>query len=160
MKAKFFTKDELEQMDRIIKGDFGVNTLRLIGKLSPSSGGLMLALNIGAFSYNPSMGVISAVGAGSKALSEKATMQAVEKLQDLVKSGGIKLSDNEAKGVIREFIETSTSRVAGITSSLSEDSSQNISSIPIPTNSENNNSILNNLSNLQIPINLSPLLMW
>lgn len=159
MKSKFFTKDELNAMDTIINGDFGVNTLRLMGKLSPSGNGLMLALNIGAIAYNPSLAGITAVGVGSKALSEKATMQSVEKLQDLVKSGGIKISSNEAKSIIREIIETSTSRVAGITSSLSEDSSQNISSIPIPTNSENNNSILNNLSNLQIPINLSPLLM-
>ena len=159
MKAKFFTKDELEQMDRIINGDFGVNTLRLIGKLSPSGNGLMLALNIGAIAYNPSLAGITAVGVGSKALSEKATMQAVEKLQDLVKSGGIKLSNDEAKGLIREFIETSTSRVAGITSSLSEDSGQNVSATATPTNSQNLSSIFNNLSNINLPTNLSPSLL-
>ena len=73
-------------MDTIINGDIGVNTLRLIEILSPGGNGLMLALNIGAIAYKLDICFgITAVGVGAKAFSEKATMKAVDKLQDLVK---------------------------------------------------------------------------
>ena len=89
-KAQFFTKDELATMDRIIKGNVGANTLRLIGKLSPSGNGLMAALNLGAVAMNPAMLGVSVTAAASKALSERQIIKAVEKLKDLVAAGGVK----------------------------------------------------------------------
>ena len=89
-KAQFFTKDELATMDRIIKGNVGANTLRLIGKLSPSGNGLMAALNLGAVAMNPAMLGVSVTAGASKALSERQIIKAVEKLKDLVAAGGVK----------------------------------------------------------------------
>lgn len=89
-KAQFFTKDELATMDRIIKGNVGANTLRLIGKLSPSGNGLMAALNLGAVAMNPAMLGVSVTAGAAKALSERQIIKAVEKLKDLVAAGGVK----------------------------------------------------------------------
>ena len=89
-KAQFFTKDELATMDRIIKGNVGANTLRLIGKLSPSGNGLMAALNLGAVAMNPAMLGVSVTAGTAKALSERQIIKAVEKLKDLVAAGGVK----------------------------------------------------------------------
>ena len=158
-KSKFFTQDELNAMDTIINGDIGINTLRLIGKLSPSGNGLMLALNIGAIAYNPVFAGITAVGVGSKALSEKATMQAVDRLQDLVKSGGIKTSKEEVKGVIQEIIERTTARGAGITASVFDEQNESMTPTMSSANQLNTNSILDNLSNINLPTTLSPSLL-
>jgi hypothetical protein len=104
-KARFFSEDELATMDRIVSGGFGPNTLRLIGKLSPSGNGLMTALNIGAVATNPAFIGVTVTGTTAKALSERQIRKAVEGLKDLVAAGGVKTPKyDELRGVAVELL--------------------------------------------------------
>lgn len=85
--AKWFNDQELSAMDDFIRGGFGQNALRLMGKLSPSGNGLMLALNIGAIAADPSMALATAVGAGSKALSDTSGAAGAQRLIEQVSTG-------------------------------------------------------------------------
>lgn len=86
-KSKWFNQQEREQMQQFITGGFGENLMRRIGKLSPSGNGLMLALNIGAIAADPSMMAITAVGAGSKAVSDSLSTGRAKGLLDTVARG-------------------------------------------------------------------------
>tara|TARA_R100001440_G_scaffold10579_1_gene19246 strand:- start:43 stop:1572 length:1530 start_codon:yes stop_codon:yes gene_type:complete len=104
-KARFFSDDELATMDRIVSGGFGPNTLRLIGKLSPSGNGLMTALNIGAVAANPAFIGVTIAGTTAKALSERQIIKAVEGLKNLVAAGGVKAAKfDELRGVAVELL--------------------------------------------------------
>lgn len=83
-----FTEDEISQMNEIVRGGKMTNALRLIGKLSPSGNGLMMALNLGATAANPLMAVPGVAGIGAKAMSDRSTLRSVTQLLDLIRSGG------------------------------------------------------------------------
>ena len=87
--AKFFTKEEIDFMRQFVRGNVSENTLRLIGKLSPSGNGLMMALNIGAIAAEPMMAAATAAGAGAKALSEAAAMRGAEALKTMAATGAV-----------------------------------------------------------------------
>jgi hypothetical protein len=86
-KAKWFNDQEKAQMDAFISGGWGESVMRRIGKLSPSGNGLMLALNIGAIAADPTMMLVTAAGAGSKAVSDAMSMGGASGLQDAVARG-------------------------------------------------------------------------
>lgn len=88
-KSRGFTKAELEQIDKIIMGDNKLqNTIRLIGKLSPSGNGLMAALGIGATAANPLLAAAPAIGLAAKSMADRATTGAAENLTRSVRTGG------------------------------------------------------------------------
>jgi hypothetical protein len=68
--AKYFSAEELGLMRKYIEGDLPQNLTRLIGKMSPSGNGLMMALNIGAIAANPMMAAITLGSAGAKTASD------------------------------------------------------------------------------------------
>jgi len=70
-KARWFKKEELDQMKQFVKGEFGADVMRNIGKLSPTGNGLMTALNLGAFAVNPLMAFVSAGGMAAKMASDR-----------------------------------------------------------------------------------------
>lgn len=78
--AKWFNGEEVAAMRNFIEGSIPQNTLRRIGKLSPSGNGLMLALNLGATAINPAMIGVAAVGAGAKAISDRAVERGADAL--------------------------------------------------------------------------------
>jgi hypothetical protein len=94
-KARMFTKAEQKQIEQVVIGTKGLNTLRRLGKLSPEGNGLMLALHItsgmAAAASNPLMaaGAASAAlgGAAAKRLADRGTNKAVNRLLDDVSSG-------------------------------------------------------------------------
>jgi hypothetical protein len=83
----YFTKQEVEAMTRIARGNLSENVLRAIGKLSPTSGGLMMALNIGAAAVNPMSIIGAAVTAGSKKASEMLMERNLADLRQLFATG-------------------------------------------------------------------------
>lgn len=83
----YFTKQEVEAMTRIARGNLSENALRAIGKLSPTSGGLMAALNIGAAATSPLALAGSAVAAGSKKASEMLMERNLADLRQLFATG-------------------------------------------------------------------------
>jgi hypothetical protein len=83
-KAKWFSEQEVAQMDNFIRGSFSENALRQIGKLSPSGNGLMQALNIGAIANNPAMAAFTILGAGAKTASDNAGRRTMQNILDAV----------------------------------------------------------------------------
>lgn len=80
-KSKAFTKVELQAMESLVKQGKMEDLLRLIGKLSPSGNGLMMALGIGGAMLNPAIGAASLVGAGAKVLADSGTTRKAAALQ-------------------------------------------------------------------------------
>jgi len=85
--SKYFLDGELEVMEQFVKGNLSENTMRLIGKLSPSGNGLMQALNIGAIAYNPSMVAVTGAGMAAKAGAERSAIKSVEAIKDMIATG-------------------------------------------------------------------------
>jgi hypothetical protein len=87
--AKFFSNDEIAFMRNFVSGSNAENTLRLLGKVSPSGNGLMMALNLGAVAYNPAMIAATATGAGAKYFSDRLAQSGAQALRDAVATGRI-----------------------------------------------------------------------
>lgn len=111
---KFFSDTEIEAMQKIVDGSLGFNTMRLIGKLSPTGNGVMAAFNIAAVASNPAFIGMSVVGGGAKALSDAQMIKAVNRLQDLVAAGGGKATKPELRAVILELMAGTATRTTGL----------------------------------------------
>lgn len=83
--SRWFDKDELAQMEKFVNGETGQDTLRLIGKLSPSGNGLMTALNIGAIATNPAMAAVTVAGAAAKSASDRGVLKQKEALENIIR---------------------------------------------------------------------------
>lgn len=86
-KTKFFDDTELKVMEQFVRGSMSENALRLIGKMSPSGGGLMQALNVGAIAYNPAMAGVSVAGMAAKGISEAKAIKSAEQIKDMLATG-------------------------------------------------------------------------
>lgn len=94
-KARMFTEAERKQIEQVVVGTKGLNTLRRLGKLSPEGNGLMLMghilAGVASAPVNPMgtalVGASGAVGAVSKRLADRGTNRAVNRLLDDVSSG-------------------------------------------------------------------------
>ena len=82
-----FDKDELELMDKFVRGSMDENALRLIGKLSPSGNGLMAALNLYAIAQNPIYATAAITGTVAKGAAEGKAIKSVDQLRKLIESG-------------------------------------------------------------------------
>lgn len=83
------TADEQAQLKKAVLGTPTNNALRLAGKLSPQGNGLMMALGLGGSAIAPQVALPAmAVGAAAKKGSEAVTAKNVEKLRNLIASGG------------------------------------------------------------------------
>lgn len=88
-KSMGFTADEITKMKSIIDNDGRfAQFVRVVGKLSPSGNGLMAALGLGATAANPLLAAAPAIGMVSKAVSDRATQGAAQKLTQSVRTGG------------------------------------------------------------------------
>jgi hypothetical protein len=87
--ARFFTRAEIDMMREFVRGSNAENALRLVGKISPSGNGLMMALNLGAVALNPAMIAATATGAASKAVSEQLAASGAQRMRDALASGVI-----------------------------------------------------------------------
>ena len=84
-KAKFFSEDEITLMREFVRGSTSENAKRLIGKLSPSGNGLMMALHVvGGMASSGATLPLMAVGAGAKASADKSAMRGASAIQDVV----------------------------------------------------------------------------
>lgn len=90
-KARMFTEAERKQIDKVVRGTAGLNTLRGLGKLSPEGNGLMMsiggAMSAGAVLAHPAMAIPPVTGFVAKRLADRGTNKAVNNLLDVVSSG-------------------------------------------------------------------------
>jgi hypothetical protein len=95
-KSAGFTDSEKAALAQIVTGTKGQNTLRLLGKLSPAGDGLRLLLNTGAaFSSGGATLPISILGAGAKALADRATPKNVERLSQVIRARGLNIDPQD-----------------------------------------------------------------
>lgn len=85
-KAKF-DSEEIKLMEDFVQGTMSENTMRLIGKLSPTGNGLMQALNIGAIVNNPAFAVATISGAAAKAGAEGKAVKSLDAIRNMITSG-------------------------------------------------------------------------
>jgi hypothetical protein len=88
-KAKWFSDAEKEAMDRFIKGSFGQNMMRLVGKLSPSGNGLMAALHFFSASVNPTTLAGAGAGIAAKTASDVSGRKGAQALVEMAGGGRI-----------------------------------------------------------------------
>lgn len=111
----FWSADELASLRAVAQGSVPTRVLGAIGKLSPTSGGLMAGLNIAFAAVNPvnALDVIGMTATTFAKLGYNAKVSKTRKaLEDLVRAGGVK----EPKKVITpELIEDMVARIGGLT---------------------------------------------
>jgi hypothetical protein len=89
-RVRAFTQDERQIMEQIVApASRTQDVLRLVGKLSPSGNGLMAALGIGATAANPMFAIPAGAGIAAKRISEGMTQGRVNRLNQLVRTGGV-----------------------------------------------------------------------
>lgn len=96
---------EIEMAEKVVRGTPMQDALRLVGRLSPTTGGLSAMMNVGAAAFNPFLAIPGAVGLGAKTLADRGTRQNVQRLSELIRSGGMTADDIAklaAKGIGRE----------------------------------------------------------
>lgn len=86
---RFFSQPEQALMRDFVEGDSLTNVARTLGKLDPSSGGLMLALNVGAAMADPQSLVLGATGALSRKAAEGSTVEQASRLFEAAGTGVI-----------------------------------------------------------------------
>lgn len=98
--ARKFSKKELAQIEKVVRGTAPLNTLRLIGKLSPEGGALGLVggvgMSAGAFTVNPLLAAIPVGGAIAKRAADYGTDRAVNRLITDVSSGAKRIRPNKS----------------------------------------------------------------
>jgi len=88
-KKRGFSKDELAAMEDVVGDKPTREAARLLGKLSPSGNGLMLALQAGAAGASGGMTLpLAGAGVVAKKLAEKATEGSVDDLARIIAAGG------------------------------------------------------------------------
>lgn len=83
-----FSPQERAVMEDVVRGGSMRDALRTLGKIAPGGNGLSLFLNLGGIYMDPKFLAATMIGTGSKALSDRATLQAARYLSAIVRSGG------------------------------------------------------------------------
>lgn len=104
-KARGFTKEERDLMEKIVRGGPVQNLLRLVGKLSPTGNGLMGAMSIGATAHNPLLAAFPAAGMASKGAADRMTAKTVDTLSRTIRSGGQLPQVQQLSGPQRALLE-------------------------------------------------------
>ena len=111
----FWSEDELRALQALSQGSVPTRVMGALGKLSPTSGGLMTGLNMAiafASPYN-ALEIIGMTATTFAKLGYNAKVKASRKaLEDLVRSGGVK---EPSKIVTKELVEDMVARIGGLT---------------------------------------------
>ena len=103
--AKFFSQAEIDVMRRFVQGDVSENALRLIGKLSPTGNGLMMALHtIGGVATGGASVPLMMGGELARQGSTRLATQSAEQLKNMAATGQIPQA--AASIIQREMIGT------------------------------------------------------
>lgn len=84
-KSRFFSPGEIDMMRAFVRGTAGENAKRLVGKLSPSGNGLMMALHMyGSVATGGLSTPLMAVGAAAKASADRGALRGADAILDTV----------------------------------------------------------------------------
>jgi len=91
-----FDDVDIKTMESFLKGNISDKMLGAIGKLSPSNGGFLAMLQLGAVAYNPPIAIASAVAYASKSHFNTRAVRGAERLLNYMKQFTSKDSVNTA----------------------------------------------------------------
>jgi hypothetical protein len=110
-----FKPDELDAAREAVSGTPAQNALRLVGRLDPTSGGLMAALQLGAAGATGGTSLASAAaGAGARAASEAMSNARVNDLQRIIRAGGTRQAAFGAPNALERLSETQRKAIAAL----------------------------------------------
>jgi hypothetical protein len=111
-----YSPAEIAAMEEIVRGNATTNSLRLIGRLSPTSGALPLMGNIAGVGISPAVGVpIMGAAAGAKGLSEVLTNRQISSLSEMIRNGGplaARQTNDMQRGLLAALLGITGSRAA------------------------------------------------
>ena len=87
-------------MEQLVAGNLSENMLRLLGKLSPSGNGLMIALNVGAIALNPAFLTATIAGYGAQKAGSALMQRNLNKVRDTIMQNAkpnTKITDQEIR---------------------------------------------------------------
>jgi hypothetical protein len=86
--SKFFDQSEIDLMRRFVQGDLPENALRLIGKMSPTGNGLMMALHtVGGVASGGATVPLMMAGELARKGSSRLAMQGAEQIKTMAATG-------------------------------------------------------------------------
>jgi len=103
-RSRGMTDAEKEMAEKVVRGTPTQDALRLVGRLSPTTGGLSAMMNVGATAVNPYLAIPGGIGIVAKALAERETKKNVEALSEMIRTGGQTaedLAEQATKGIGR-----------------------------------------------------------
>ena len=80
-----FNDVDIKTMESFLKGNISDKMLGAVGKLSPTNGGVIAMLQLGAVAYNPAIAIASAVAYASKSSFNKRATKGAERLLNYMK---------------------------------------------------------------------------
>jgi hypothetical protein len=110
----FWSNDELAALKSLSDGSIGTRTLKAIGALSPTSGGVSAAFNVALALATPGVAfeIMGITATTFAKMSYNAKIKAARKgLEDLVRSGGVA---EPSKVVTKELVQDMLFRMGGI----------------------------------------------
>tara|TARA_R110000823_G_scaffold163651_2_gene295671 strand:- start:47 stop:1606 length:1560 start_codon:yes stop_codon:yes gene_type:complete len=110
----FWSNDELTALKSLSDGSIGTRTLRTIGALSPTSGGVSAGFNVALALATPGVAfeIMGITATTFAKMSYNAKIKAARKgLEDLVRSGGVA---DPSKVVTKELVQDMLFRMGGI----------------------------------------------
>lgn len=112
--SAFWTPDELAALRKVADGTIGGRVLGTVGKLAPTSNGLMSGINIAllAIPGNAAYEIMGMTAATFAKMGYNAKIKASRKaLEDLVRSGGVA---EPSKVVTKELVQDIVARLSGL----------------------------------------------
>lgn len=110
----FWSDDELRALQALSQGSVPTRVMGALGKLSPTSGGLMTGLNM-AIAFASPYNALEIIGMTATTFAKLGYNAKVKKsrkaLEDLVRAGGVK---EPSKVITRELVEDMVARIGGL----------------------------------------------
>ncbi|WPZ30768.1 hypothetical protein T8A63_07335 [Sulfitobacter sp. OXR-159] len=102
-KSKFFSQGEIEMMRAFVRGNNAENAKRLLGKLSPSGNGLMMALHVvGGVASSGATVPLMVAGSAAKVAADKSVIRGANEIQDFV-AGMPRIAPRNSTGAALAF---------------------------------------------------------
>lgn len=106
-KSRGLKPDERAAMEQVVRGTREQNLARALGKLSPAGNGLALLLHgTGGVMSGGATIPLAVVGAGAKAVADRATPRNVEQLSRVLRAGGDASATRAAPNTVQRLAES------------------------------------------------------
>lgn len=94
-KSKWFSKEELSKIEKVVRGGKGQNMLRFLGNMSPLGNAFIGGAHLVAMMHNPALAVGSGVASLARIAAAKNTKSAAEQVARGIR-GGVEVVPNQA----------------------------------------------------------------